>query len=106
MSFTVLFAPEAQDQLDALEDFIANVDSAAVAARYVDAIVAYCQSLATFPERGLRRDDLMPKLRITNYRKSAVIAFVVDTDAKTVSILGVFYGGQDYEVVLQDAPGE
>jgi toxin ParE1/3/4 len=31
-----------------------------------------------------------------------VIAF--DVDAELVSIIGVFYGGQDYETVLQDEP--
>lgn len=106
MSYTVLFSPEVQDQLDALEDFITNGGSPVTAASYVDAIVAYCQSLVIFPQRGLRRDDLMPELRITNFRRSAVIAFLVDTDAETVSIVGVFYGGQDYEAALQDEPGE
>ncbi|MEG3191070.1 type II toxin-antitoxin system RelE/ParE family toxin [Lysobacter sp. D1-1-M9] len=72
--------------------------------RYVDAIVAYCESLATFPGRGVRRDDLLPGLRITNYRSNAVIAFAFDAGAETVIILGVFYGGRDYESVMQDDP--
>jgi plasmid stabilization system protein ParE len=46
------------------------------------------------------RDDLRPGLRITNYKKRAVIAFYVD--AEQVSVIGVFYGGQDYETILQD----
>jgi toxin ParE1/3/4 len=46
------------------------------------------------------RDDVRPGLRITNYEKRAVIAFAVD--AEQVSIIGVFYGGQDYETLLQD----
>lgn len=46
------------------------------------------------------RDDVRPGLRITNYKKRAVIAF--DVDAECVSIIGVFYGGQDYETMLQD----
>ena len=32
--------------------------------------------------------------------KRAVIAFAVD--AELVSIVGVFYGGQDYETILTD----
>ena len=47
------------------------------------------------------RDDARPGLRITHYRKRAVIAF--DVDADLVSIIGVFYGGQDYETILQEA---
>ena len=38
-------------------------------------------------------------LRITNYKKRSVIAFAVD--AEQVSIIGVFYCGQDYETALE-----
>lgn len=37
---------------------------------------------------------------MTHYRKRVIIAFAVD--AELVCILGVFYGGQDYESILQD----
>ena len=43
---------------------------------------------------------MRPGLRTTNYKKRAVIAF--DVDGEVVSIIGVFYGGQDYETILQD----
>jgi len=62
--------------------------------------VSYCESLSTFPHRGTMRDDVRPGLRITHYKKRAVIAFYVD--AEQVSVIGVFYGGQDYETILQD----
>jgi len=39
-------------------------------------------------------------INITNYKKRAVIAFHVDADL--VSIIGVFYGGQNYEAILSD----
>lgn len=68
MSYNIQFAPEALDQLDAIEDYIAHAGSPLTAAHYIDAIVAYCESLVT--------------------------------------ILGVFYGGQDYEAALQDASGK
>lgn len=98
MSYVVRFAPEAQDQLDAIEEYIALASGLpATAAHFVDGIMAYCESFETFPERGTRRDDLLPGLRITGYRKSVTIAFRLNTDAGVVSIVGVFYGGQDYE---------
>ena len=56
-------------------------------------------SLQTFPHRGTRRDDVRPGLRISNYKKRAVIAFAVE--AEVVSIIGVHYGGLDYETILQ-----
>lgn len=54
-------------------------------------------SFETSPERGTRRDDLLPGLRITGYRKSVTIAFQVAPDAWVISIVGLFYDGQDYE---------
>lgn len=100
MIYRVVFSSEAQEQLVALYGYIANAASADIAARYTEAIVSYCESLRTFPHRGTMRDDVRPGLRITNYKKRAVIAFEVD--AEQVSILGVFYGGQDFETLLQD----
>lgn len=107
MTYSVSFAPEADAQLAAIEAFIAKAASSpAIASNYVDAIIDYCGQFTVFPLRGVRRDDLLPGLRITNYRGNAVIAFMVDLDAETVSIVGVFYGGQDYEAALATAPDD
>jgi plasmid stabilization system protein ParE len=100
MKFRVVFSPEALEQLAELYRYIAEAASPDVAAQYTEAIVSYCESLDTFPLRGSQRDDVRLGLRITNYKKRAVIAFDVDTEV--VSIIGVFYGGQDYETVLRD----
>ena len=100
MRYRVIFSPEAAEQLAALYRYIAEAASPDVAMRYTEAIVSHCESLRDFPQRGTRRDDVRPGLRITNYKKRAVIAFAVDGDL--VSIIGVFYGGQDYETILQD----
>ena len=100
MNYRVVFSPEAEEQLAALYRYIAAAASADIAARYTDAIVNYCESLCTFPHRGAMRDDVRPGLRITHYKKRAVIAF--DVDVEQVSIIDVFYGGQDYETILQD----
>lgn len=103
--YAVAFTPEARDQLAALYRYIADsAASPAVAARYTEAIVTYCEGLQTFPHRGTQRDDIRPGLRITHYRKRSVIAFVVDADQ--VSILGVLYGGQDYGAALQEESEE
>lgn len=100
MSCRIVFTPEAEEQLAALYRFLAEAASPDIAARYTEAIVSYCESLRTFPQRGAMRDDVRPGLRVTNYRKRAVIAFTVE--AERVSILGVFYGGQNYETILQN----
>ena len=102
MSYRVIFSPEAEDQLVALFHYIADVASSDIAADYIEAIISYCESLHTFPARGTMRDDVRPGLRITNYKQRTVIAFEVDVNAKQVSIIGLFYGGQNYETILND----
>ena len=99
MAYDVEFAPEALDQLAALYRYIAQAATPETARRYTDAIISHCEELRTFPHRGNQRDDVRAGLRITHYRKRAVIAFAVV--AKQVSILGIFYGGQDFETALQ-----
>jgi toxin ParE1/3/4 len=98
MSYTVVFTPEAEEQLTELYGYIAAEASPEIAARFTDGIVTYCESLSTFPNRGNRRDDIRPGLRVTSYRKRVAIAFNVDEER--VNIIGVFYGGQDYEGAL------
>ncbi|MEN9375777.1 MAG: hypothetical protein RL710_934 [Pseudomonadota bacterium] len=100
MIYPVVFSPEAQAQLVDLYGYIAQAASPDIAARYTEAIVSYCETLRTFPHRGTLRDDVRPGLRITNYRKRAVIAFEVQ--AERVAIIGIFYGGQNYAAILQD----
>jgi plasmid stabilization system protein ParE len=100
MNYRVVFSPEAVEHLAALYGHIATAASPDIAARYTEAIVSYCESLRSFPHRGTMRDEVRPGLRITNYKKRAVIAF--DVEAEQISIIGVFYGGQDYETILQD----
>jgi plasmid stabilization system protein ParE len=101
--YGVSFSPEAEAQLVELYSYIAAKASPEIAAGFTEGIVAYCESLSTFPLRGVLRDDVRPGLRITNFRRRVVIAFDVVGDRLT--ILGIFYGGQNYEAVLLDVEG-
>lgn len=94
------FSPEAEGQLLALERYIAAHASSAIAERFVEAIIVRCESLAQMPRQGTARGDLRAGLRTIAFRRRVVIAYAVD--AKAVTVLGVFYGGQDYETLLQD----
>ena len=98
--YTVIFTPEAQDQLAALYRYIAAAATPTTAERYTNTIVTHCEELRTFPNRGALRDDIRPGLRITNFKKRTVIAFAVNADL--VSIIGIYYGGQNYEAALLD----
>lgn len=63
-------------------------------------MVATCEGLAVFPLRGVPREDIRPGLRVTHHKGRTLIAYAVDENTRTVSVLGIFYGGQDYEAVL------
>lgn len=63
-------------------------------------MVATCERLAIFPLRGVPRDDIRPGLRVTHHEGRTLIAYVVDEGTRTVSVVGVFYGGRDHEAAL------
>lgn len=63
-------------------------------------MVGTCEGLALFPLRGVPREDIRPGLRVTHHKGRTLIAYAVDEGTRTVSVLGIFYGGQDYEAVL------
>jgi plasmid stabilization system protein ParE len=65
-------------------------------------VVETCEGLAIFPLRGVSREDIRAGLRVTHHRGRTVIPYAVDSDSRTVSILGVLYGGQDLERALAD----
>ncbi|PIQ54161.1 MAG: hypothetical protein COW02_05480 [Comamonadaceae bacterium CG12_big_fil_rev_8_21_14_0_65_59_15] len=105
--YSVVFSPEAAEQLDALYAYVAAAASPATALSYTNAIVTYCEGLSISPHRGSRRDDVRPGLRVTNYKKRAVIAFTVDGGKKGTlpfsvkqtaavgRVVGVFTSGTD-----------
>lgn len=98
MSLRVVFTYEAEDQLVELHRYIAARRSAEVAARYLDAIVEFCEELGRFPYQGRARDDIRSGLRTVGFKRRAVIAFAMLDE--TLVIVGVFYGGRDYEAAL------
>lgn len=102
MTYSVVFAPEARDQLAEIYGYIAGASGAPdVAARYTEAIVVYCEGLSIFPLRGRLRDDVRPGLRVTSFKRRVVIAYMVEDTI--ISIIGVFYGGQDFESAIENS---
>jgi len=98
VSRRVEFSPEALGDLIDLYDYIAVRDGPERAIGYIERIEDCCRNLSVFPERGIRRDDLRPGLRILGFERRAVIAFLVTADA--VTILRILYGGRDLETVF------
>ena len=100
MTHEVIFAPEALVDLTSLYDRIAEDASPERALAYVERLQRYCLAFASFPERGMRRDDLRPGLRIIGYRRRVTIAFHITPER--VIIDRVLYGGRDVEGLLAD----
>jgi toxin ParE1/3/4 len=98
--YRVVYSPQAESQLLALFSQITLASSPRIAARYIDAIVQQCESLARFPMRGAQRGDLYPGLRVFGFRRGVSIAFEVA--GEVVTIAGIFYGGQNLEGLLQE----
>ncbi|MFZ1988829.1 MAG: type II toxin-antitoxin system RelE/ParE family toxin [Alphaproteobacteria bacterium] len=98
-SYRVVFSPEAEAQLTQLYRYIADEASPEIALGFTSAIIDHCESLDQMPHRGVARGDLRPGLRTLSFRGRVLIAYAVGKD--TVTILGIFYGGQDFETLLR-----
>lgn len=98
MAHKVKFRPQAEADLFALYRYISHHSGPARAGDDIARIEAACMALATFPERGTKRDDLEPGIRIIGFERRATIAFRVEDDT-----VRVFYAGRDYEASFRDS---
>jgi toxin ParE1/3/4 len=94
----VVFSPEAQNDLLDLYEYIADHSSSARALRYIERIEKMCNALNFMPERGTRREDLRPGLRVTGFEHRVLIAFQVRPES--VAILRLLYGGRSVELAF------
>lgn len=95
---TVVFSPEAAADLVNLYDRIVHAAGGHVALGYLDRIERFCLGLDLASERGHRRDDIRPGLRIVGFEKRVTVAFVVGETE--VTILRLFLKGRDWEADL------
>jgi toxin ParE1/3/4 len=98
-AYTIIYTPEAEAQLVDLYRYIAAEASPATAARFTAQIVDRCEALTAFPERGAPRFDVRPGLRTQPFQR-VMITYAVK--GSKVIIIGIFYGGQDYESILTE----
>ncbi len=103
MPLVTVFSPEAEAQLVELRLYIAQQAGLRIAQTFTDAIVDHCLSLETFPERGVRRDDLRPGLRTISLRGRVTIAYAAGE--RDLTILAILYAGQDINAVMRDPEG-
>ena len=104
MTGRINLTPEAERQLNDIDDWIAKQATADIARRFVSAILDHIDGILVFPLAGRPRDDVRPGMRTTTYKKRTLIAYAVDESAgeAVVNVLGVFHGGQKWEAALSN----
>jgi toxin ParE1/3/4 len=104
MGRPVVISLRAEGHVAAIYAYIATRSGEARADLVTDRLLAVCEGLEHFPERGTRRDDIHPGLRVMGYRRQATIAFVVEPTRVVIhAILG---RGQDIERLFDEDAGE
>ena len=91
----VIYSVEAGNDLDWIYDTVAEASSPVTGSRYEQRIRTFCEGLDYASERGHRRDDIRPGLRIIGFERPVTVAFIVEPER--VVILRIFYGGRDWE---------
>ena len=95
MTHKVVFRPSAENDLVAFYHYIAEASGPARAGAYLTRIEQTCFDLSLFPERGTRREDIAPGLRIIGFERRVTIAFrVLD---HRVEIVAIAYAGREIE---------
>ena len=92
MAYRIKLLPEAEDDLAAIYTHIRDNGSPDIARGYIQRIRAFLRGFDTFPERGSRRDDIRPGLRMVGFERRVTIAFVVEGDEVIFS--NILYGGR------------
>lgn len=98
---SVVFSPEARDDLFELYDWLADAAGPDTAIAYIQRLERYCLGFDLASERGHRRDDIRPGLRIIGFERRITIAFAIDE--AIVTILRLFGAGRDWEGDLGSA---
>lgn len=90
----VVLSPDALDDLESLDQWIAEASSVEVATTYIGRVKSYLAGLDLASERGAKRDDVSPGLRTIGFERRLTIAFSVGE--REVTILRVFRAGEDW----------
>jgi toxin ParE1/3/4 len=97
---TVVFAPEAQNDLSQIYDWIEKASSSSAALSFIERVEAYCLAFDLAAERGMRRDDIRPGLRVVGFERTLTLAFSTDDD--TITFLRIFHAGRNWQGVFDE----
>jgi plasmid stabilization system protein ParE len=97
MSYQLLFHPEFESDVTRIVLFIAENAEEDAALKASDRADEALAALADNPFCAAPRNDVIPGLRIALFRHSGVIPYLVDETREKVLVLGLFYGGQEWD---------
>jgi toxin ParE1/3/4 len=104
VALSVVFRSEAEADLLSLYHYIAAASGPITAGGYIDRIEAACISLTTFPNRGVKRNDIVTGLRTLTVERRLTIAYRVHKTE--VEIVTIAYAGRDFERDLRSEDKE
>ena len=93
----VIYAQDAEDDLDSIYAYVADEASASTAFAFVTRVDAFCRSLSHASERGTHHPEVRTGLRSVGFERSTIVFHVSE---ETVSILRIFYAGRDWQAEL------
>ncbi len=100
-SFKIIYYPSATEDITSILDYI-SIDDPPAALRLIDKIDASIGSLSLFPYKGVVPKDFF--LKSKGYRMliidSYIVFYLVNSPMKTVEIMRVVSGKQNYKSFL------
>lgn len=95
----IRFYPLAEEDLDAIDDFVA-LRSPSGARHLVERVENAVERLSRFPDSGRRRDDLAAGVRTLAIDRTLLLAYRIEHDH--IVILRIFYAGRDFDGDLRE----
>jgi plasmid stabilization system protein ParE len=99
--YKVDYSDGALGDIEELAEYIAAESSKSISIRYIRTLTSACDSLATAPHRGTKRDELRPNMRIIGHKRAVTILFRIEEEKRLVVILGTAYGGRTIDRILE-----
>ena len=99
--YGVAYTRGARENILELTEYIAEKSSRRIASRYIASLVRECESLRNAPQRGTKRQDLRPNMRVIGYKRAVSIVFRVEEEESIVVILGFSYRGHSFDRILE-----
>jgi len=103
MSNICRFTVPASRDIESIIDYVADKSSLGAAERLLKKINQKCRTLASFPNMGRRRDELLPSLRSFPVDDYLIFYHPIEDG---IEILRVVSGYRDLEALFSDEDGE